>query len=295
MKVFVWGAGRVGRSFARALVDAEGMEVIGAWNRTFPRALRTSQLVDTEVSAGDALPDTFQKADVVLLSVVDDAVAESASLLAPHLGHRQVLLHTSGSLPSTVMAVDGMRARLGGCHPLQSLADPDGDPERMRGSTFAIEGDAVDAARAIAEAVGGRPLEISTAGKVAYHAAAVVSANYLTVLTDVACDLLESAGVDAHTGIEILLPLLEGTVANLARCNASGDGRAALAESLTGPVRRGDAGTIKAHRKAMRKLPAEDVLPLYDLLTARAADVTARVDEGAAQRVRAALPKPSGD
>ncbi len=294
MKIFVWGAGRVGRSLARALSDADGMELVGAWNRTFSRALETSQLVDTEVSAGDALPDTFQKADVVILSVVDDAVAQTAALLAPHLGRRQVLLHTSGSLPSTVMAVEGMRAALGGCHPLQALADPNGDPDKLRGSTFAIEGAGIEAARAVAMAVGGKPLAIATEGKVAYHAAAVLSANYLTVLVDAACDLLESAGVAPDAGIDILQPLLQGTLDNLARCNqAGGDGRKALAQSLTGPVRRGDAGTVRAHRKALRKLPAKDLLPLYELLTARAAEITARVDEDAAHRVRGALPKSS--
>jgi predicted short-subunit dehydrogenase-like oxidoreductase (DUF2520 family) len=290
VKVFVWGAGRVGRSFARALSGVEGIEVVGAWNRTFRRALESSQLIDTDVCAGDALPDTFQKADVVLLAVVDDAVVDTAKLLARHLGRRQTLLHTSGSLPSSVMDVEGMRATLGGCHPLQALADPNGDPEKLRGSTFAVEGEGVEAARAIALAVGGKPLEIATEGKVAYHAAAVLSANYLTVLVDAACDLLESAGVPPKTGIDILLPLLQGTLDNLERCNAGDDGRRALAESLTGPVRRGDAGTIRAHRKALRKLPAKDLLPLYELLTARAAEVTGRVDEDAAERVRKALP-----
>ena len=293
MKVFVWGAGRVGRSMARALEQAAGDVIVhGAWNRTFSRALETSQLIDVEVCAGDALPESFRSADVVLLTVVDDAVASTAGLLAHHLSARQCLLHTSGSLPSTVMAVDGMRACLGSCHPLQSLADPAGDPGKLRGSSFAIEGmsTALDAARTLAVAVGGVPVEISTHSKVAYHAAAVVSANYLTVLVDAACDLLESAGVDAATGVEMLMPLLRGTLDNLDAANgAPGDGRAAIASSLTGPVRRGDAGTIRAHTQALGALGTAEIDDLYRILTARAAEIVARIDPDAAQRVRREL------
>lgn len=295
MKVFVWGAGRVGRSIARALGQAPGFGLVGTWNRTLSRARETDLLLHTAVAHGDAVPDALAEADVVIMSVVDDAIRDTAIFLAPHLHKGQVLLHTSGSLPSTVMAVEPMRATLGGCHPLQSLADPLGDPAKLQGSTFAVEGDGVEVARRIALAAGGRPLEISTAGKVAYHAAAVVSANYLTVLVDAACDLLESAGVEPHTSIEILTPLLTGTLQNLTRCNAGlgpgaqpRDGRRALAESLTGPTRRGDAGTVRAHRETLGGLPA-DLLPLYDLLTARAANITARVDPVAAGRIRVAL------
>ena len=278
---------------ARALEASSDHEVIiiGAWNRTFARALETSLLLEAEVSAGDALPETFCKADVVLMAVVDDAVVATASLLAPHLRAKQCLLHTSGSLPSTVMMVPGMQAQLGGCHPLQALAAPEGSPDKLAGSTFAIEGHqpGLDAARALALSVGGRPVEISTAGKAAYHAAAVVSANYLTVLVDAACDLMAQAGVDAATSVDMLLPLLQGTLDNLATSNQGAeDGRVAIAQSLTGPARRGDAGTINAHQRALRRCEDEDLRRLYHLLTERAADIVARLDSDAAGRVRSA-------
>jgi predicted short-subunit dehydrogenase-like oxidoreductase (DUF2520 family) len=287
VKVFIWGAGRVGRSLGRALEEADGdVTVVGTWNRSFPRALETSQLLRSEASAGDVLPDAFPRADVVLLTVVDDAVSSTADLLARHLSPRQCLIHTSGGLPSTAMASDGMRALLGSCHPLQSLADPAGDPEKLRGSAFAVEGAALQAAQTIALAVGGRPVEISTSGKVAYHAAAVLSANYLTVLVDAACDLLESAGVAPAVGIDMLMPLLRGTLENLEAANRTHeDGREAIAASLTGPVRRGDAATVRSHIKTLGQLQDEDLAALYHLLTTRAIKIVHRVSPEAAARI----------
>lgn len=290
MRVFIYGAGRVGRSIGRALIARpdSGLEVIGAWNRTFAAALASSLVLDTPVSSGDLLPEDFPRADVVLLTVVDDAVVETARRLAPHLSRKQILLHTSGSLPSTVMAVDGMPASLGGCHPLQSLAARDGNPDLLHGATFAIEGDArgLEAARALAAAVGGEAIALSDpASKVYYHAAAVVAANYLTVLVDAAATLHAAAGIDARTSVRILAPLLRGTLDNLlahAAEDSNLDGRAALASSLTGPVARGDAGTVVAHLNAITRLAkkepdAADLPDLYRALLRRAIQMAERV------------------
>ena len=86
------------------------------------------------------------------------------------------------------MAVDGMVAHLGGLHPLQALASADGDPDKLQGIVFAVEGDeeSLAASRELAEGCGGKPVEILPDKKLLYHAAAVVSANFLTVLVDMA-------------------------------------------------------------------------------------------------------------
>jgi predicted short-subunit dehydrogenase-like oxidoreductase (DUF2520 family) len=239
--------------------------------------------------------------------VPDDAIAPVAALLAPHLGRRQVLLHCSGSLGAEVMRAPQTRCLLGGCHPLQALASPEGDPEKLAGATFAIEGegDALEGARRVALAAGGKPLELHHDHKALYHAAAVMSANYMTVLVDAACELLGEAGVDATTGVEILLPLLKGTLAQLEQQHHQqahdpdpdvDPGRVALARALTGPARRGDVGTIKRHLKALDKLgkaraSAQDLPALYRLLGRRALRVAARgdLDPEARQATEAAL------
>lgn len=252
MKIFIWGAGRVGRSYARRLESLEGddFEVLGAWNRSFGRALESSLLLDCEVCAGDALPEQFIKADVVIISVSDDAVAETAARLAPHLSRRQILLHTSGSLAASVLEVEGMKAGLGCLHPLQSLADPQGSPDHLKGIVFGIDGEerAVELASKLADAMGGKPVVLPSDKKVYYHLSAVIAANYTTVLSSIAATCAAEAGLDTATAIEMLEPLILGTLQNHQQKATSG-----LEHALTGPIARGDLGTVKRHLKALRK------------------------------------------
>ncbi len=330
IKVFILGAGRVGRAIGRAIVDQAArrqtparnpspteastaappsgdeadpaappsgdeadpaaLYLIGAWTRTPAAAIATAALLGVEITSGPPLPD-LQAAVLIIMSVPDDAIADLAARLAPLLTPDQILLHTSGSHPASTMASDAMRAHLGGVHPLQALADPHGDPDLLRGATFAVEGDpeAIDAARLVALAVGGNPVAIPSEAKVFYHAAAVVSANYITVLVDAARDLLAEAGVDARAGIQMLMPLLKGTLDNLQHLNDNptddphDPGLRALSMALTGPVRRGDVGTVRRHLDAIddlarRRPEAADLPALYRLLAARAAAIARRGD-----------------
>ncbi len=265
MNIFIWGAGRVGRSIARkveSLNDPE-MHLIGAWNRTFGRALSSSLLLECEVAAGDSLPETFVKADVIVLSVSDDVIAEMAGRLAPHLSARQILLHTSGALAADVAKVEGMRAAVGCCHPLQSLASESGSPELLDGITFGIDGDAdaVEAAKHLARRLGGNPLELPSDKKVYYHLAAVVAANYTTVLSAMATLCAKEAGISTEDAVQMLRPLIFGTLANHEQHAAEG-----LHKALTGPIARGDLGTLRKHLKALRKMDKKaEALPARTL------------------------------
>lgn len=315
--LYIWGAGRVGRSVAlglRACVDpALAWELVGAWNRTSARAADSARVLGVPVDHGDPPTPALLRADLVLLCASDDAVAEVAAQLGPHLRPYQSFLHTSGSLSREALRQPGVVAHLGACHPLQALASPDGDPDKLRGAVFAVEGDpaSLPLARRLALALGGRPVEIASEAKPLYHAAAVLSANSITALTDAACDLLGQAGLDALTGAELLLPLLEGTVQQLrarltaARASQPPDaapatldlaGRAALSAALTGPVRRGDAGTVGRHLAALEALAAHDpegpaLLDLYRRLGQRALLVAQRgdLDPARADLLRALL------
>ncbi len=317
LRVFVYGAGRVGRSIARAIEHCEphhNVEINGAWNRSFARAFETSRILNVETFAGDSIPEPLRQADVILLSVLDDTVVTTASLLARHIGARQVLLHTSGSLGGDAMQTPLLKAHQGSCHPLQALASSQGDPERLKGATFAIDGDeqAQKAALRIAQASGGKPLVLAPGQKALYHAAAVIAANYTTVLMDAARTLMEQAGVDAATSNEILLPLLTGTLHHIEHHtqqqrevytdDPNKAGHQALALSLTGPVRRGDTKTVRRHLKkldalAKREESFADLPELYRLLARRGLALArhAELSSDAADSLEKALrsPKPS--
>lgn len=186
-------------------------------------------------------------ANLVIISVPDDAITTVAGQLAATgaVTERHVVVHTSGLHDRSALAplaVSG--AALGSWHPLQTFADRDGDPGALPGSPAVVEGDprALAAGRALAERLHLRPvIELPASGKAAYHAAAVFASNYLVALADIAARLARDAGAgDASPGL--FLPLMRRTLANY------GAGGAA---TLTGPISRGDAGTVARHLESL--------------------------------------------
>jgi predicted short-subunit dehydrogenase-like oxidoreductase (DUF2520 family) len=112
------------------------------------------------------------------------------------------------------------------------------------------------AARLVTD-LGGVPEWIAEGARPLYHAALAHGANHLVTLVNEAADLLRAAGV-AEPGA-VLSPLLHAALDNALRL---GDA------ALTGPVSRGDAGTVRKH---LDRMPA-DAVPAYLALARRTAD-----------------------
>jgi predicted short-subunit dehydrogenase-like oxidoreductase (DUF2520 family) len=93
-----------------------------------------------------------------------------------------------------------------------------------------------------------------------YHAALAHGANHLVTLVNEALDRLRDAGVE-HPD-KVLGPLLEAALHNALRM---GDA------ALTGPVSRGDAGTVAQHLDRLAAIAPESVPP-YLALARRTAD-----------------------
>lgn len=235
-------------------------------------------------------------ADVVLVCVPDGAVPGVGARLAAALGDSgPVVLHTSGALPSSALraASPGPGApvlRTGSLHPLQSFpagaAGPEAD-RRLAASVAGIhwfhEGDGEVPARALVSAWDGRFHALTTGAKVLYHAGAAMVSNHAVALFADATRLLAAAGVAPGESRAALATLLEGTAANL---RAVG-----VPDALTGPVARGDGGTVRRHVEALR-LRAPELLDAYRAMARRAIVVALEkgtIDAAAARDLDAAL------
>jgi predicted short-subunit dehydrogenase-like oxidoreductase (DUF2520 family) len=223
-------------------------------------------------------------AGTVLLAVPDDSIAEVARHLsaASAIDATQTVLHLSGLHDRRALrALDGSGAALGSFHPLQTISDPATAASSWRGAYAAIEGDprAVAEGRRLAGLLGLTPVEIPASAKATYHAGAVVASNYVVVLASVAARFAAGAGVPVELAERIYLPMLMGTAENLQRQSA--------AAALTGPVRRGDVATLRAHLEA---IPLED-RRLYARLGLEALKLAreAGLDEGRAGEVERVL------
>ena len=116
--------------------------------------------------------------------------------------------------------------------------------------------------------LGGVLIDVPEEARPLYHAAAVMACNYTVALAAVAVSLLGSLGLTRQEGLAALLPLLHGTLSNLERSG--------LPDALTGPVVRGDLGTVEAHRRALRDT---EFLELYDVLARATAGLALEREE----------------
>lgn len=230
MKLIIVGPGRAGGSIGLAAEQA-GHEVIGVLNRRGSHSRWPVLEWDT------VLPE----ADVVLVAVRDESIAEVAERIAPHVSNVGVVAHLSGFTP--VMALRQIQERgvaVGGFHPLQSLPDPETGAAALAGAFVGIDGDQLgsDLLTHLASSLEMEPFQLDDAARPAYHAAAAAAANFVVTALAVSADLYASAGVDPR----VSRPLVERAV-----INAFEKGPAA---SLTGPIARGDIETVIGHLEA---------------------------------------------
>jgi len=255
-RVAIIGAGRAGRALALALTRvAMPVRVCVRRPRELPAPL--------ECNLGP-WDQVLSNTDILLLAVPDDAIGDAAESISTAPLDGVVVLHCSGLRDRRALAVLEGRARgLGSFHPLQTLAGDSEAAGRLHAAFAVLEGDdnAVAAGRTLATALEMEALVLEAAQKPRYHAAAVIVSNYTVTLAAVAAKLAREAGVPAEAASRLFLPLLAGTGKNLELLGP--------ASALTGPIRRGDVGTIEAHLAAL----SEEDRQLYAVLGLRAVEL----------------------
>ncbi|MEY4909535.1 MAG: hypothetical protein RL260_3253 [Pseudomonadota bacterium] len=232
-RIALVGAGRVAQALVIALARA-GWPVVAVGSRhpehlsaaTYPQPCTPQQAVD--------------QADLVLLTVADDAIAPVAAALRWRAG--QAVVHCSGA--TEVAALDPAAragAQTGGFHPLQIFSDPVLAAHRLAGSTAAVEaGPALmPTLQTLAAALEMRPIELPAGMRVRYHVAAGYAASFLLPVLQEAVALWASFGVNEGDALRALLPLSRGT---LEAVEARG-----LAGAVSGPLARGDLGVVERH------------------------------------------------
>lgn len=272
--VAIIGAGRAGRALALALTRASVPVLVCTRRKaSLPPGINSSL---------EPWATALEGAGIILVAVPDDAIEDVAGRLTDANLAAAVVLHCSGLRDrSALAALEGRAAGLGSFHPLQTLAGDTDAADRLRAAYAVLEGDAgaVAAGRRLAALLGMQALEITAPNKPLYHAAAVIVSNYTVALAAVAERLALAAGIPAAAAGRIFLPLLEGTWRNLEMRGAT--------DALTGPIVRGDAGTVQAHLDALD----EEARRLYAVMGLEALKVArrGRLDESKAAAIEAAL------
>ena len=251
--VGVVGAGRVGAVLGAALAAAGHAVVAAAAVSAASRERAARLLPQAAILPADEVARAAT--DLLLLAVPDDQLASVVSGLAAtgSLPARAVVAHTSGAHG---LAVLGDRGGLA-LHPAMTFTGADTDLDRLPGIAWGVTArDRAFAARLVTD-LGGVPEWIAEDARPLYHAGLAHGANHLVTLVNEAADLLRAAGVGQPR--KVLSPLLHAALDNAL---AKGDA------ALTGPVSRGDAGTVGKHLSRI----APESVPAYLALARRTAD-----------------------
>lgn len=242
-RVSIVGPGRLGTVLAAGLAQA-GHTIASAGGGGDAARDRFRTRFPAATTVADPVA-AARGADLVIVATPDDVVEPVVSALAQadaiHGGQR--VLHVAGSLglgPLRRAQLSG--ARVAACHPAQTVPDADAAPEVLHGTLWAVTASNADRgwARAFVLQLGGIPHDVDDSRRALHHAALVVGSNAVGAAVSVARELLRAAG--SHDPATFLAALAHESVDNVLSGGAA---------AITGPVARGDVGTLRRHREAL--------------------------------------------
>jgi predicted short-subunit dehydrogenase-like oxidoreductase (DUF2520 family) len=279
--VAVLGPGRVGTAVALGLAHA-GYDIVAVAGRGRADLERFLERFHEARVLGAA--DAARTADLVVVAVPDDALEGLVRAVARRDGVREGSrwIHVSGGHGLAVLELARLAgARVAACHPAQTFPDPDTGYASLPGSAWAVTAGPEDVgwASVLVTDLRGTPVAVGEGSRTLYHAGLTVGSNATASVVTLARDLLLGAGVDDPG--RVLGPLVSASATNAA---AQG------ADALTGPVRRGDAGTVRRHLAELQTVLPEAVdayLTLARLMLRHAR--RAGLDAAAAAAVEAVL------
>jgi len=275
--VSIIGAGRLGLALGIALSKA-GYAINLVVARSSASAKHAATLLKTTgehvgakglTKPSERFLELIASSSLIIVATPDDAIPGVAKNLAEtfqslrftHGTRRLVAVHTSGALSSRVLQpLKAQGLSIGSIHPLVSISDKNGAGDSLSRAFFSLEGDpaAIRIGKRLVQDLGGRSFVIDARSKPLYHAAAVMASPNLTALFDICLEMLSRCGLSPRRARQILLPLVQSTLANLAAQEPT--------QALTGTFKRGDIATAREHIKAMDAAELTDALRAYSVL-----------------------------
>jgi predicted short-subunit dehydrogenase-like oxidoreductase (DUF2520 family) len=271
-RLWIIGPGAVGRTLGRLLHDRADFEIAGVVGRDLDRVEAARDFIGQGQALTFADPIATRAGDVVMISVGDGAIDETAAWLARTVDPAGlVVFHCSGA--RDLVPLEPLRqagAAVAALHPVKAFADPAREIATFDGVVCTLQGDAEAVARLAkaVTAIGGDPVVLpQDVDRRLHHAGTVFSSNYLAALVQSALDCHAAAGIDEAASLRILTPILRDALAAILDRGP--------VQALTGPIARGDAGTVGAQVEAIAAVDA-DLAGLYQALGRRTVGLAQR-------------------
>jgi predicted short-subunit dehydrogenase-like oxidoreductase (DUF2520 family) len=243
------GAGNLAQALGPALKAAGYQIEFIAARETASSRRRAAMLAGTLEAHTQSLNDAGPHSEIVWICHTDDALAETAKLLARKSGWSgKIVFHSSGALSSDVLSpLKRKGAHTASLHPMMTFVP--GATPRMEEVPFAVEGDsrAVAVARRIVRDLGAESFAIKKAAKPLYHALGSFSSPLIVAALVTAERVGRGAGLTASQTRRVMAPILRQTMKNYAERGA--------AAAFSGPIKRGDLNTVLRHLKELKRVP----------------------------------------
>lgn len=250
MKIAFIGAGKVGQSLAIYLMKHR-YELIGFYSRKPYELKLDERLIDAQVT--DDLNELIGHADIIGITVSDDQIdAVITQIIKEGIAtENKAFFHTSGV--HSVNGLNQLSNRVFTLHPLRAFTSVVENPDDLPNVYYGVENESILKDLGLDLLF---PLRISvdSSSKAQYHASAVIASNYLVTVVNLAIDQLVALGYTEEIAQSALWPLVTNTIANIEKVGAK--------SALTGPIARGDSGTIKMHLNALSQKDRETYIAL---------------------------------
>ena len=255
MNIGFIGAGKVGCTLGKYFCQDPETKIVGYYSRSSRSAEEAARFTDSK--SYPSMRELIDACDMIFLTVPDGSIRDTWNKVKGYDIREKNFCHCSGSM-SCADAFDGIEetGAFGySAHPLFAVSDKYNAYRELTGVFFTLEGggenpaEGQDAKGASAQAAGltalrnmleslGNPTRIIAGeDKTKYHCAAAMASNLVCGLIQQSLELMKQCGFAEEEAIRALAPILTGNMAHIAEKGPT--------DSLTGPVERNDADTVR--------------------------------------------------
>ncbi len=255
-KIGFIGVGKVGTAFGVRLAE-QGFPVVGAMDILPEEASRFSNSIP-KCRVYDTAQELADEMDFVFITTPDDVIGQVASEVNWQPG--RTVIHCSGANSTAVLRPAKQAGCHVGCmHPCNTFASIQQSLENLPGSTFTLEAEepVLGDLKGFAQSLNGRWMPLQEKDKPLYHASVCIACNYMYTIISMATDLWKHFDLSQADATTAFMPILSGTLNNIENVGFPG--------CLTGPIARGDVGTIQKHLAALEQ-HEPSMVPLYKAL-----------------------------
>jgi len=242
IKVSIIGSGNVAQHLIQAFQLNSQIELVQVVARDIKKV---AHLLDSNRITSDYTQ--LQEADLYIIAVSDDAIAEVSSALP---FKNRLVAHTSGTVALDSLNSNNRRAVF---YPLQTFSKD--KPIDFKSVPICLEAENekdVQILKQLAHSISNAVYEINSEQRKALHVAAVFVNNFVNYLYQMGNEICDANAIP----FEILKPLIQETANKIATLSPK--------NAQTGPAKRNDLKTIAAHEEFLKD---ENQAAIYKLLT----------------------------